>query len=71
VTTIVVPPHLSSVSIGDKLAEHGFLVSYLSRYLVERNWLQICLMGDYRMDVLSDLIRVVAAFATRREQIAA
>jgi len=28
------------------LAAAGYLVSYMSSYLLERNWLQICLMGE-------------------------
>jgi aspartate aminotransferase-like enzyme len=37
---------LCSRSIGDRLKEAGFLISYESRYLLERNWIQICLMSD-------------------------
>lgn len=71
VTTIVLPPALSSVAVGDKLAAHGFLLSYQSRYLVERNWIQICLMGDYRTDALPGLLRVLAYLVLNTEQVAA
>jgi aspartate aminotransferase-like enzyme len=70
VTTIVLPPTISSVAVGDGLAEHGFLVSYQSSYLVEHNWIQICLMGDYRMDVLPDLLRVLSHLVISPEQVA-
>jgi hypothetical protein len=53
------------------LAAHGYLVSYQSRYLVERNWIQICLMGDYRIDALPDLLRVLGYLVTLGEQVTA
>lgn len=45
VVTIVLPEMHSSVSIGDKLKSHGVLISYRSHYLLERNWIQACMMG--------------------------
>ncbi len=45
VVTIVLPPVLSSETIGDALKRHGILVSYRSNYLLERNWIQACMMG--------------------------
>ena len=55
VTTIALPPSVASTEVGARLARQGFLTSYQSRYLVERNWLQICLMGAFRSDALADL----------------
>jgi aspartate aminotransferase-like enzyme len=71
VTTLLLPPALSSVEVGDKLAEYGFLLSYQSRYLVERNWLQICLMGDYRTDALPDLLRLLGHLVPQPEGVVA
>lgn len=71
VTTIALPESVSSVAVGDGLAAHGYLVSYQSRYLVERNWIQICLMGDYRIDGLPDLLRVLGYLVTLGEQVTA
>jgi aspartate aminotransferase-like enzyme len=71
VTTIVLPMQISSVAVGDKLAAHGFLVSYQSGYLVDRNWIQVCLMGDYRTDALPDLLRVLGYLVTSSEQVTA
>ncbi len=48
VVTIALPESRSSEHIGDKLKEHGILVSYRSRYLLERNWIQACMMGAER-----------------------
>ncbi len=46
VITLVLPQPISSQKVGDQLQAAGFLLSYQSAYLRERNWLQICLMGD-------------------------
>jgi len=45
VVTIALPPVHSSVAIGDTLKQHGVLISYRSNYLLERNWIQACMMG--------------------------
>lgn len=45
VVTIVLPEAYSSVVIGDALKEKGVLISYQSGYLLERNWIQACMMG--------------------------
>ena len=46
VITLALPKSISSVKSGDQLQAAGFLLSYQSGYLRERNWIQICLMGD-------------------------
>jgi aspartate aminotransferase-like enzyme len=46
VTTIALPPSLSARRLGAQLEKAGYLLSYRSAYLMERNWLQICLMGE-------------------------
>jgi len=45
VVTIALPEVHSSVSIGDTLMQQGVLISYRSGYLLERNWIQVCMMG--------------------------
>ena len=45
VTTIDLPLGTSSRSVGERLRERGVLVSFESAYLLERNALQLCLMG--------------------------
>ena len=61
VTTVALPAWRNSVAVGDALEQQGFLVYYRSRYLTERNWLQVCLMGEYRADALPDLVDALAA----------
>ncbi|MCI5145992.1 MAG: alanine--glyoxylate aminotransferase family protein [Candidatus Electrothrix sp. AR3] len=46
ITTIVLPPSISSFELGDLLEAEGILVSYRSEYLKKKNYLQICLMGE-------------------------
>lgn len=50
VFTIVVPKTLSSKNVGDELARMGYLISYMSEYLLSRNWIQICLFGELKKE---------------------
>ena len=45
VITIVLPAEVSSEKTGDMLESAGYLLSYKSGYLLQRSWIQICLMG--------------------------
>lgn len=56
VVTLVLPHEVSSKQVGDQLAGDGYLLSYESEYLLERNWMQICLMGAYTRDELESVI---------------
>jgi aspartate aminotransferase-like enzyme len=56
VTTIALPDTLSSEWVGRKLNEAGFQLSYRSRYLRARNWIQICLMGEVDRGSLAELV---------------
>jgi aspartate aminotransferase-like enzyme len=56
VTTIELPAAFDSVRVGQCLEEAGFLVHYRSEYLVTRNWLQICLMGECTRSAIDDLM---------------
>ena len=46
IITFELPRNLSSEGVGKKLEDEGYLLSYRSAYLLKRNWLQICLMGE-------------------------
>ena len=43
---LALPKSVSSQKTGDQLQAAGFLLSYQSEYLRDRNWIQICLMGE-------------------------
>lgn len=45
VISIVLPRELSSGQVGEQMERQGWLLSYKSRYLLDRNIIQICLMG--------------------------
>ena len=62
VTTIALPKSkLDSEQLGNALESQGFYTSYASGYLRERNWLQICLMGEVERPQLERLMPVLAA----------
>lgn len=46
VTTIVLPRSISSLEMGKLLEDEGILVSYRSEYLVAKNHIQVCFMGE-------------------------
>ncbi len=55
VLTIMLPETVNSLTIADKLERLGWIVAARSRHLQERNWLQICLLGELRAEELSGL----------------
>jgi aspartate aminotransferase-like enzyme len=56
VVTIVLPTEQNSSDFGQKLQKAGFLLSYNSDYLRRRNWIQICLMGEYSKEKIEALL---------------
>ena len=46
VTTIVLPETIASLDMGKLLEDEGILVSYRSEYLLAKNYIQICFMGE-------------------------
>jgi aspartate aminotransferase-like enzyme len=46
VCTLGLPREVSSIAVGNSLRESGYLLSFESQYLRQRNWLQVCLMGE-------------------------
>lgn len=59
VLTLLPPPGVEALALGEVLEEHGIWVSYRSGYLVERNLLQVCLMGDHQRRELAELLTVL------------
>jgi len=55
VVSFALPPSQSSAELGQQLQKAGFLLSYNSDYLRQRNWIQICLMGEFSPDKLESL----------------
>ena len=62
VTTIALAENgIDSEQMGRALDSLGFCTSYASGYLRERNWLQICLLGEVTRPQLERLLPVLAA----------
>ena len=64
--TVVLPPEMSSKTIGWQLQKAGYLLSYRSEYLLKRNWIQICLMGEWSGEHLATLPEVLADLCAQR-----
>ena len=56
VITVSLPDRLNSAHIGNILEKEGYLLSTNSAYLIERNWIQICLMGEFSRQTISPLL---------------
>jgi len=59
VITIALPPTMSSESLGSWLEESGYALSYRSEYLLKRNWMQICLMGESSRENIAPLLETL------------
>lgn len=55
VFTVQLPNNASSRELGDSLLSAGIECNYASSYLLKRNWLQICFMGEISDDGLENL----------------
>src|SRR5579872_829176 len=66
VMTIALPVELDSVRIGGLLQEAGFLLSCNSDYLRKRNWMQICIMGEFSREKLVSLLNHLNRLCFRR-----
>jgi aspartate aminotransferase-like enzyme len=64
IITIRLPERVSSGALGMKLERTGYYLNWRSDYLLDRNWIQIALMGECSEDGLSPLIDLL-----RREMI--
>ncbi|MFA9407852.1 MAG: GNAT family N-acetyltransferase [Candidatus Dadabacteria bacterium] len=58
--TISLPNWLSSSDLGQKLQDKGFLLHWRSGYLLQRNWIQIALMGECSQDQIRPLFQLLS-----------
>jgi aspartate aminotransferase-like enzyme len=63
VITVAWPAGQDGMELAQRLEVAGFLVSYNSDYLRQRNWVQICLMGEYSREKLDGLLACLARFS--------
>jgi len=66
VITLPLPREINAIKVGDRLADAGFLLSYKSDYLLQRNWVQICLMGSYSRETIDNMLAVLRKLAGRK-----
>ena len=60
VASIALPPETPSRAVAEGIERLGYEVASRSAYLVERNWIQVALMGDYDRAALRGLPTAVA-----------
>jgi aspartate aminotransferase-like enzyme len=65
VITIALPETISSERLGRQLEEAGYFLSYKSKYLLKRNWIQICLMGECSKEKMVPLMDLLKQFCHR------
>jgi aspartate aminotransferase-like enzyme/predicted N-acetyltransferase YhbS len=74
VTTIALPRGLASLAVAAALENQGTQLSARSGYLVEHNWIQVALMGEYDRGALRELpdaiTRAMASCSAREDQAA-
>jgi aspartate aminotransferase-like enzyme len=66
VVTIALPPEMNSVKIGEAMQEAGYLLSYNSGYLRQKNWIQICLMGECTYEKVVSVANALNRVCSRR-----
>ena len=59
IITIALKKHLNSKRIGEGLEKHGYILHYHSEYLLNRNWIQICLMGEHGPTEFAPMIELL------------
>ncbi len=59
IITIALDNKLNSDRIGQQLEDAGYLLSYRSEYLLRRNWIQICIMGEYSRNKITPLFSLL------------
>ena len=64
--TLALPPDMGSVKLGDAMQEAGYLLSYNSEYLRQRNCLQICLMGECTREKVVSLLNALGRACGKR-----
>jgi aspartate aminotransferase-like enzyme len=62
VITITLPQTINSERLGHQLERVGYLLSYKSNYLLKRNWIQICLMGECSQEKMAPLMDLLKEF---------
>lgn len=70
VITVALPKDLDSTVFGAQLQQAGYLISCGSEYLRSRNWVQICLMGEYSRQKINELLYWMKRFSAPKQAVA-
>jgi len=65
VVTLALPEDVPAERLAARMERLGYQLAHRSDYLVRRNWLQICLMGQWQDDLLERLPGLLAEQAVR------
>ncbi|MGB8370721.1 MAG: aminotransferase class V-fold PLP-dependent enzyme [Limisphaerales bacterium] len=66
VITIALPPEMNSLKIGEAMQEAGYLLSCNSEYLRQKNWIQICLMGECPREKIVSVVNALNRVCSQR-----
>jgi len=69
VATLVIPGEIPSTWVGAEMEKQGFLLSCNSDYLIERNWIQVCLMGESIDGDLDEMVTTLCGLIQSRQSI--
>lgn len=60
VISLALPAHVSSLRLARRMERSGYQLACRSEYLARRNWVQLCLMGEWEPSALEILPEVLA-----------
>lgn len=63
IITLALPPDLPAACLARRMERKGYLLACRSAYLERRNWIQICLMGEWIRQAIEILPEVLATQA--------
>jgi aspartate aminotransferase-like enzyme len=66
VITIALPQGMISENLGSYLDESGYALSYRSKYLLDKNWIQICLMGECSRESIKPLLQTLQQYVSEK-----
>ncbi|RIW38494.1 aminotransferase class V-fold PLP-dependent enzyme [Bacillus salacetis] len=72
IITLPLDEYISSRELGDNLKKREILISYESKYLLERNWVQLALMGEYELkEVMKAMDMIIEEYTNLRVKVEA
>jgi aspartate aminotransferase-like enzyme/GNAT superfamily N-acetyltransferase len=69
VISIALGPQVPAARLARRMERNGYLLAHRSDYLVQRNWVQVCLMGEWdarALEILPEVLATQARACTER-----